>query len=75
MFTESFKGVSKKFKGCFLEVSRKFQRNIKGFSRKFHVFFKIEGCIRVCQNSKKFEDFIPKLGLHVDIHYKLPQKI
>ena len=30
---------------------------------------------RVCQNSKKFEDFIPKLGLHVDIHNKLPQKI
>ena len=36
-------------------------------------FYKIGS--RVCQNSKKFEDFIPKLGLHVDIHNKLPQKI
>ena len=28
VFTENFKGVSKKFKGCFVEVSRVFQ----GFS-------------------------------------------
>ena len=26
------------------------------------------------QIKRKIEDFIPKLGLHVDIHNKLPQK-
>ena len=31
--------------------------------------------IRVCQNSKNFEDFIPKLGIHVNGYYKHPQKI
>ena len=30
MFTESFKGVSRKFKGCFNEVSKKFSGNFKG---------------------------------------------
>ena len=43
LLTENFKGVSRRFKGCFEEVSRvfqarKFQGNLKGFSRK------IQGC-------------------------------
>ena len=41
MFLESgFKGVSRKFKGCFKEVSRVFQGSLKGVSRKFKRCFK-----------------------------------
>ena len=43
MFKESFKGGSRKFKGCFkevLSVSRKFQGNVKGVSRKIKGDFK-----------------------------------
>ena len=35
MFQGSFKGVLRKFQGCFTEVSRVFQGSFKGVSRKF----------------------------------------
>ena len=37
---ESFKGVSKKFLGCFKEVSWTFQENFKSVSQKF------QGCLK-----------------------------
>ena len=40
MFQGSLKGVSRKFKGCFNEVSRVFQGSLKGVSRKFKGCFK-----------------------------------
>ena len=39
VFTESSKGVLKKFRGCLKEVSRKIQGNFKGVSRKFQGCF------------------------------------
>ena len=33
MFTESFKGISRKFQGCFNAVSCVFQRNFREMSR------------------------------------------
>ena len=35
MFTESFKGVSRKVKGCFKSVSRKIQGKFKDISQSF----------------------------------------
>ena len=39
LFHESFKGASRKFRGCFKEVLRVFQGNFKGVSRKFQGCF------------------------------------
>ena len=39
-FTESFKGVSRKFKRCFKEVLGKFQGCVKQVSRVFQVFLR-----------------------------------
>ena len=52
MFQESFKNVSRKFLGCFTEVSSVIQESFKGVSRKF------QGCCkgdlsRMCQESLK----------------------
>ena len=40
MSTRCLKGVSRKFQGCFKEVSRMFHGSLKGVSRKF------EGCFK-----------------------------
>ena len=41
MIEESFKGVSRKFKGFFKDHSRMFQESLKGISRKFKGCFKV----------------------------------
>ena len=51
VFTESSKGVSKKFRGCLKEVSRMFQGSFRETSKVFHESFKgvstrIEGCFK-----------------------------
>ena len=44
MFKESFKGVSRKFPGCYKEVSRAFQERFKEVLRKFQEYFtEVEG--------------------------------
>ena len=51
VFTESSKGISKKFEGCFKEISSMFQGSFRETLRVFHESFKgvstkIEGCFK-----------------------------
>ena len=51
VFTERFKGLSRKFKECFKEVSRMLQESFRKILRAFQESFmgvttKIEGCIK-----------------------------
>ena len=54
---ESFKGVSKKFLGCFKEVSWTFQENFKSVSQKF------QGCLKKVSSVffRKFEGYFKEL--------------
>ena len=54
MFQGNFKGVPRKFLGCFKEVSRVFQESLKGVSRKFQGCFNgvlsgVQGCLKQVQ--------------------------
>ena len=42
LFHRSFKGVSRKFEGCFKKVSMEFQESFMGISRMFQGCFKVD---------------------------------
>ena len=78
MFSGSFKGVSRKFQGCFIKVSKMFHKSFKDeeVSRKFRRCFMIfKGVSRVFQGSFKiaFKVFQKSFTLH-GTHRSFPSR-